>query len=123
VHGEHGVLHEVGRRVVVHHGIAQHLGHPLDAQLRHVAVVTAVEHPEQRLVRVEPQLLQDVHAQPVRRKTRLSELLWEQAARTTGVCCFMGENLTGRRPVGSIADSLRHIAHPLTLTLWGVGYL
>jgi len=64
VHGEHGVLHVVGGRLVVHHGVAKHFRHPADDQSRHVVVVTAVEDAEQRLVRVESQLLQYTHAQP-----------------------------------------------------------
>lgn len=46
---------------MVHHGIAKNVGHFADDQKRNVSIVAAVEHSEQRLVRVESQLFQNAH--------------------------------------------------------------
>ena len=72
MHSQYGILHVVGRCVMVHHGITQDFGHSFNTQLRYVAVVSAVEHTKQRLVTVESQLLQYADAQPAWHTTDVS---------------------------------------------------
>jgi len=110
MHSQHGILHVLGLRLVVHHGVTQHFGHFLDNHLRHVAVVSAIEHAEQRLVGVEPQLLQyadtqsDASPQHRRSCTTFERIAHDQQINENETASFWetGKNTKKLKQIGAL---------------------